>query len=253
MKEYAGGMLKKIRRLVSFTRAGITRCTSWRKSTSKRLRSNKTRSSNVWSHCHQITLDRFIRCLLHNDFSVLRRSGNPSQRELSQAWEHLYMEYCDLSGDNQQRRILMISREVGLLESKLLMIQSAVMVLSIRYSQKMVDLLHQIGYNYTIDPSDPVRYMETLERILKKSKIITVSLEQKRYEYEQLTNEIKGEPLTEQYFEELMVELSRFLGDFIRTRDVTVTEFIAIRKRFDKEIKETEKAKQRINAKTPKR
>jgi len=216
------------------------------------MTSGSVRLKNLYTHCHQISLSIFIQCLIHSNFAGLVSHGNPPQRQRAQAWDLLYMEYCDLSGSVGHKKILSLGREVGMLESKLLTIRTCVLVLSIRYSQKMVDLLHKNGYHYDLDPQSGQKYIDELQMIVRKSKAISISIEQKRYEYNQEMKKYEGEKWTEQYFDDLLVELSRFMSFRLHPNDITVTEFVAIQNRFTRECEMTQREAERMKQKTSK-
>ena len=203
---------------------------------------------NLYTHCFQVTLDTFIRCLIHKDFSGLVIKGNPPEIDIQSAWDYLYAEYCDLSGSVSEKRILSLGREIGMMEAKLLTIRTCVLVLSLRYSQRMVDLLAKNGYKYPLNYANREEYMHTLDMILKRSRTISITIEQKVYEHNKLKKKYEGQPVTEEYFDELLVELSRFMGDMLHKDQITVTEFIAIRNRFEKECKAIQRQQEQMKA-----
>lgn len=236
--------------IASFIRLRTVAFILWKRQHPKAAESQQRSLKNLFTHCHQINLSVFIQCLIHNDFAGLVAHGNPPQRQRLQAWDLLYMEYCDLSGAVVDKKILSLGREVGMLESKLLTIRTCVLVLSIRYSVKMVDLLHKNGYHYDLDPDSGQRYVDELQMIVKKSKAISVAIEQKRYEHEQLKKKYKGEAPTEQYFDELLVELSKYLGTLLHAKDLSVTEFVAIRNNHERYCKAQQREVEKIKKKT---
>lgn len=211
--------------------------------------SHKGELTGLLTHCHQVSLSTFIRCIVHNDYTGLIQSGNPTPEKLYQAWEYVYMEYCDLSGDVNHRQILNLSKEVGYLESKLLTIRSCCLVLSIRYSKTMADILHRIGYRQRLDPASGQAYYDDINSIVKKSKAILIAIEQKRYEHEQLLKQYEGQKIDEAYFDEALVELGRFMGFRLDPQITTVSEFVAIRNRFDREMKRLQAEHDKMAAK----
>ena len=90
--------------------------------------------------------------------------------------------------------------------------------------------------------------METLSRIIRRSKSIEITIAQKLFEYDQLRKKYEGQPVTEDFFDELLVELGRFMGDILHRDQITVTEFIAIRNRFEKECKMMQRQQEKMSA-----
>jgi len=163
------------------------------------------------------------------------------------------MEYCDLTNTVGQKRILAICREIGMLESKLLAIRTAVLVLSLRYSQKMVDLIHKYGYRFELDPKSGQQYFDELNAIVKKSKVISIAIKQKRFEHDEMTAKFKQEKPTEEYFDDLLAALGRFMHTIIHANEVSVTEFVAIRNRFEKECQAMEREQEKMKRKIAQR
>ena len=50
------------------------------------------------SSCSECTINQFMKCKFDNNFSVLTLSGNPSEKELINAFENIQNEYIDLCG-----------------------------------------------------------------------------------------------------------------------------------------------------------
>ena len=71
---------------------------------------------------------------------------------------------------------------------------------------------------------------------MTKSKSVEIALDQSLAEYDKLLKESDGKNLTEDYFQKALVELSKFMGFRVNAREVTVSEYVAMIKRREREI-----------------
>ena len=192
--------------------------------------------SNLYIRCRETPLDVFIDVLVNKNLNRLVRFGKATQKQINYAWEALFSEYCEISGTPQFQRLLSLTKEIGSHQSKLLTIQLCTKVLGYRYSQRCVLTLKRLGYNYKFNIQDPAGYVKDLKSVFTKSKTTELALDQALNEYQKLLNSSGGSQLTEDHFEKILVELSKFMGFRIDRKQVTVSEYVAILKRREREI-----------------
>lgn len=200
-----------------------------------RKRHNKP-LSNLYTRCSQTPLDVFIDALVNKNLGRLVIYGKATHRQINDAWELLFTEYCEISGSPQYQRLVNLSREIGGLQSKLLSIRLCVKVLGYRYSSRAISTLRRFGYNYKFNPQDPEGYLRDIKAVMTKSKSVEIALDQSLAEYDKLLKESDGKNLTEDYFQKALVELSKFMGFRVNAREVTVSEYVAMIKRREREI-----------------
>lgn len=199
-------------------------------------RHKKNHLSNLFTQPNQTPLDVFIDVLINHNLNRLIRTGKAKLRDLAEAWEILFTEYCELSGSPQYIKIFNLSRQIGQQQSKILAIDLCIQVLSIRYSAACVTTLRKQGYNYKFDINNMANYNNDLNTVKIKSKTVRLTLEQALLAYQKLISENTGKQLTAQYFETQLVELSKFMGFRLNPKEITVSEYIAVLKRMEKEI-----------------
>jgi hypothetical protein len=136
-----------------------------------------------------------------------------------------------------------LTKEIGSLQSKMLAINLCIRVLTYRYSYKCVQTLKRFGYNYTFSIADPVQYWKDLEAVIKKSKSSELALDRALNEYKLLFSKSEDNAPTYDVFQNNLVELSKYMGFRINAKEVTVSEYVAIVKRREREI-EMSKRKQ---------
>lgn len=224
-----------LRRILKFLSSGIRKGLSalWQLITRKHRNKHL---SNLYTRCSQTPLDVFIDALVNKNLGRLVIYGNASRREINEAWELLFTEYCEISGSPQYQRLVNLSREIGGLQSKLLSIRLCVKVLGYRYSARAVTTLRRFGYNYKFNLQNPEGYVRDIKAVMTKSKSVEIALDQSLAEYDKLLKESDGKNLTEDYFQKALVELSKFMGFRVNAREVTVSEYVAMIKRREREI-----------------
>lgn len=215
----------------SATRKGFSAL--WRLMTRKR--NNKPRWS-IYTRCSQTPLDVFIDALVNKNLGRLVIYGKATYKQINDAWEQLFTEYCELSGSPQYQRLVNLSREIGGLQSKLLSIRLCVRVLGYRYSARAVSTLKRFGYNYKFNPLDAEGYVRDLKAVMIKSRSVEIALDQSLAEYEKLLKESDGKSLTEDDFQRVLIELSKFMGFRINAKEITVSEYVAMIKRREREV-----------------
>jgi len=195
-----------------------------------------TKQTMLYTRCSQTPLDVFIDALVNKNLDRLVIYGKATHKQISDAWELLFTEYCEISGSPQYQRLVNLSREIGGLQSKLLSISLCTKVLSYRYSSKCITTLRRFGYIYKFNLQDPESYIRDIKAVVTKSKSVQIALDQSLADYDKLMKESNGKNLSEDYFQKALVELSKFMGFRINAKEVTVSEYVAIVKRREKEI-----------------
>jgi len=127
--------------------------------------------------CSQTSLHDFIRCLFHQDYSVLSEGKECKPDELMNAWQQIYEEYCLISGSPEYAKILKCLNEINRLLSILLFGGRAIQILSCKYSPENITILKRIGFNYDFSNVDRKSYDRDIENCSKKMKGFEVQLQ----------------------------------------------------------------------------
>jgi len=203
------------------------------------------RLSNTYHRCSDTPLSVFIEVLLTGNLNVLVRSGKPSPLEISNAWENLFSEYCELVKAPRYVQVLSLSKEIGALTSKLLTVRACISILAYRHSAKAVYILESFGYRGDFDRSDMNRLAKVLEGINTRSKGIEIALAQKKAEYDRLIKAGSPGELSREKFASVLLDLSKFMGYQVRADQVTVLEYAALLKKYEQWVEAMTKAQQR--------
>lgn len=204
-------------------------------STSNPPSSARYNPANLYQHCSECPLDVFIDVLVNHNLHRLVRSGKPTEDEIGKAWQNLFFEYCDLSGTKSYRQLFAINKEIGILHSRRLMIQLCVRVLSVHPMESAKIELRRAGYNYAFDYTNKESYLKDLNTVIERSRSIEIALKEREFEYQQAVSAYGGKELTEHDFERILVELSKYMGFRLAPREMTVSEYVAILQKYEKE------------------
>lgn len=208
----------------------------------------KSNPMNLYQHCSECPLEVFIDALVNHNLNRLVRGGRPTEEEIGKAWQNLFFEYCDLSGTKSYRQLFAINKEIGILHSRRLTIQLCIRVLSVHPMESAKQELRRAGYNYKFDHNTWGEYVNDLKNVSERSRSIEIALKEREFEYEQAIKQYGGKEITTHDFEKILVELSKYMGFRLSPREMTVSEYVAIYAKYEKESEMIE----RINAKQTK-
>jgi len=189
--------------------------------------------SNLYQGCNECPLDVFIDCLVNNKLERLIKSGEASQKELAEAWEKLFIEYCDLSGDKNIKHLIHLSKNIGYLQCRILAARLCVYVLSNRKSDVCIEQLKLMGFNGNFNEAS---IADDLKSVIATVKSFEIDLQRKALEYEKLVNEGGKSKLESGYFDNMLVDLSKFMGYRLKKNELTVNEFMVIKSKYQKEM-----------------
>jgi hypothetical protein len=222
---------QKVRaKLPSFTALRRAFTLSWITTAPKPKQSPR---SNLYQDCNECPLDVFIDCLINHKLERLIKSGEASQKELSEAWEKLFIEYCDLSGDKNMKHLIHLSKNIGYLQCRILAAQLCVYVLSNRKSDACVEQLKLMGFNGNFNEAS---IADDLKSVIATVKSFEIDLQRKALEYEKIVNEGGKAKLESSYFDNMLVDLSKFMGFRLKKNELTVNEFMSIKSKYQKEM-----------------
>lgn len=156
----------------------------------------------------------------------------PKIEDLAEAWSNIYAEYCDLNEDNQTIYLLHLQREIALLSITLSECEPCLYFLSFIYHEGLVEKLKEYHYDYPFNPADQQQYNNSLEAIYNRLSPLRLKLENAKKEYEQYLKSRITENISEDYFDKMLIRLSRFYRILLRAQEITVREFVLMLKEY---------------------
>lgn len=184
--------------------------------------SNNNSKLNKWYRdCSKLPLDCFIDCLVDGDLTALIISGNPTEKELSDAWEHIFLEYCELTSSVSHNASFGLLKEINDLKAKIIIVNNTVEYLSIRWDADLVNILNQLSLNCTLKSEDE-QYQKKLRGVLARSKQWYTRLETAKKELEESH---KSNKIERSYFDEMLNAMSTMNKYQVDSRTLTVSRF----------------------------
>lgn len=194
--------------------------------------SNDTSNTKqVYASCSELPLWNFIKIVITGDLTYL---GDGTPEQLQEAWANIFMEYCDIFPSKNSIYVCQLTSEIEHLRTKLEVIQAIIDALSIQYIPDLVLELIDYGFNY---PFTPETMLEDLQGVIAESKMFVVQKGVKEGEYKRFLESQKGDPAKESDYDEILSELSKFQGYHLKSKDLSVSEFVAIFNRYNKQAK----------------
>lgn len=180
---------------------------------------------NSWyKNCSELPLYNFIKATITNDVTWLKISGNPSDEDLHEAWSTIQGDFEDMQKDSQSDYLLNLISQITYTDERLRIIYNVVSILEIKRSEALISILqNELGFNYEYSEESLQR---DLKLTLSEIKMDQVNLELSRKEYEDY--KAKGKPVTELDYDKLISRLSKYQGYHIKSKEITVTQFISI-------------------------
>ncbi len=184
-------------------------------------------SKNIISSASDLTLDKFIVCLCDNDLSVLVINWDyVTEDDIKKAWNNIRNEYISVLKDKQQIYLYELSKEVNLLEFKIQQINLCVKYLSIEPNTEVLNELKKlVPVSGSFNPSDAQQYIKDLQLVINQSKRLIIQLDEKRKELEELMPKQSGVAISKEYFDKLIVQVSKYMHFQVVKQTTTVTQF----------------------------
>lgn len=181
----------------------------------------------------RIELDRFIDALHYREFNRLVIAGNPPEEVIKEAWDAIYLEYCELMNDGTYNELLEKSKEVQVLNARITLIDGIVKHLRLSYDERLVKLLRDMAIPCDLQPNDPDTELK-LKKVLAWGKRLIIQLEAARKEVAKAQGE-KREQAGEDFFDDWLLALSRAYGYAVRAKDMTMAQFCRAIKKLNKQ------------------
>jgi hypothetical protein len=191
--------------------------------------------------CRTLSIGAFIDAYCNGNLSVLIRQGNPTEKELQDAWNEILFEYSALVANGESNYILSLQRRMSLLNADIFYIENAITILRLRYEQDIVDELIAMGF--IGDYKKP----EQLKRVVALAKNYVIELSELQEEFDRINATATGKKQTEDDYNRTLVALSKYIGYRIDKELVKVDEFAAIFSLYISESKKQETDGQRNN------
>jgi hypothetical protein len=172
-------------------------------------------------------LDRFISCKVDKDLTALIIDGQPEADELARAWEIIDDQFMEKMRDDDQVYVQKLAMDYNILQSKCNTISALIKSLRFMYRKEWADeLIKWYGMPVNLDPKDDEGFTRQLSVIeARKNKWLGDGLSLKN-EMEKLIPDASVGEITREYFDTIIVSISRFNKYHVNKKETTVSEFI---------------------------
>ena len=185
-----------------------------------------------------LPFSKYIDVLINKDLQLLTIEGNPSESELSDAWETINELYIDAIGDLDTKIRIEDAKDIAYLEGRIIIANAIIIQLKYEYSDALIDILNSFGYIISIEPNEANldAYINQFEGYLK------VEL----FELQEKINGIdktdkKSENITRQYFEKIIVAIEITFKFQINVEKITTAKYCEYINSYNNHIKNLEK------------
>lgn len=179
----------------------------------------------------------FKKALCTGDLSLLIVSGEPSDAQLLEAWNEIYFDYAAVLKSDSSDYTFNMAKDIGLLKQHIAYVEWAVLFLRLKYVPEVVEELQAIGYFDLEYSEDPAEWERRLNRVISLAKTKVHDLENLERDYERLNKTSEGKSVTEEEFNQTVLELARFQGYRIDQVSTMMDEYVSIYNNFLRDIK----------------
>jgi len=193
--------------------------------------------TNIYHHCNDTPLSVFIACLCDHKLNTLIRYGKAKPPDLVRAWEMIYGEYSDTSGNAASRVLIGLTKDIAYHVAKRDSVALCLKVLTHWPDPRAIKVLREYGYNYTYDFADPIGYSKDLDMVATRWHSIVMTIQLKEAELRRESKHVQGKPMTRDTFLSILATLSEHFHLAIREFEQdTVSAFVAYRKKYEGEM-----------------
>jgi len=173
--------------------------------------------------------DCFVQIITGEELKPLIISGNPPVDELVSAWDNISDEYSNAIKSGKSKNVFAAYKKYIRIDSKMKMIDAALMYLTELYDEEIAVILHENGYKLITPEPDREKYLKQIKFVRTQAGSLVVMLNQAVAAYKLLSpdNEHKVERDYQSFIDELAI-LSKHQGYALRAKEITVLEYCAV-------------------------
>lgn len=186
--------------------------------------------------CDKLMMDKFIDCLVSENYNSLIISGNPSKEQLDAAWNNIISEYAELIGSEHYETIIRLTKEINAAVFKFNRVSLYVFILGIMHSESIANHLRKMGYPGNYNPSNQEMYKRDLETSLNKAKTLLAQAQQKQIQLNKLESSIEKGKIDRRHFDEVIIALSDHKKYQVKEDQITVQKYCIMIKNMKRRI-----------------
>ena len=189
--------------------------------------------------CYTLPLNAFIDALVDNNYTGLVLSGRPTESEISDAWEQIYTQYTEISGNSLFTAYATKLKDYGRTLTKMNILISSIEVLSLMYNADVVQALNDVGFKCTFDQNDIEAYMADLDKLSNYANSVSVKLKYASGQLDEAKQQMNNKAATRADFVNSIAIVSKYMGFKIDPTCTAVAEFVTYQKMLEQEQRHT--------------
>lgn len=191
--------------------------------------SSDTLLKNVFQSCSKLTIDRLQDLLFDNDLNALiidKTLPAPNEEIIKPVWNKLYVEFCQVSQGKSYNELFEIEKEMNDCRAKLRIVDEAVFYLfHFGYSADLVGILNNMGLQCDLKAEhNGNTKIKKLNAVIGRSKKWSITLKQRQFDFDRLKKQDTAK-ISREYFDDQLMEMSKDCGFYIKSNEITVTQF----------------------------
>lgn len=196
-----------------------------------------------------LPLDRFIKCIVQGDLTALIISGKHSGEKLALAWGIIYNKYLDANYENDTIYPLQLKKEITLLDCYITDVELCLFFIYNLYPirhEGLEECLKNLGHKLKAPYSDATSLNNALFIIRNRLGRKKLDLTTKIKELNLYIEAHKNDEVTDKYFTSILSRLAKYQGvAIIKSKDITVQEFITLLTEYLNYYKQNEDGEER--------
>lgn len=199
---------------------------------------------STYKSCSDLPLHNFIQVLIHDKKEMLYNRPNKAwykSADLQKIWDDIFLEYIEESGDSKSKGMLQLLMDISVISNKLEIIQNCVTLLSnvsdVKDYQPTINVLKTFGFRYQF--TNETLYSD-LNRTVKSARSLIIQRDQLKSQLSDV-NKNESEKATEKDFSVHLANLSESIGFAIKSKEITVMEYIGYLKVYNLKIEQNER------------
>ena len=180
---------------------------------------------SLFRSINSLPLKRFIVCAVRGKLKALIISGDVPEDALQDTWLDIQQQYAEALGDTETSLTLNLYKQIVKLATTLSQVHRCLDVLENVYVKQFADALNELlSTSFPFDVTKPDAYDANLKSCLTRSMNLELNMELKSASYEAMKGKSEGKPLTEEYFQDMLITLSDH-AKYAVTDEITVYQY----------------------------
>lgn len=187
-----------------------------------------------WYRDCRIELDRFLDVLYDKEYSRLVIEGNPPESILKEAWNTIYLQFCELSQEGEYNELLDKTKKMQELNARIVLLDGIVMQLQLDYDPLLIRYVNEMAIPLVLTAEeDPIKKLKQVQGRVKR-----MILELRKLETEvQALQSNQRDQTGIDYYEDWLSIMSKSFQYAVRAKDITVMQFVRNQKRLNEQAK----------------